>query len=85
MWLLGTRMLLYLAVLITHFPLSCWISVNFPVVSEAFGVEFDVEYKYLGLSVSLDRQDIEVSKWWKMPEMTIKFVIDWYQYQFLAS
>ena len=54
-------MLLYLAVLITHFPLSCWISVNFPVVSEAFGVEFDVEYKYLGLSVSLDRQDRSVN------------------------
>ena len=73
-------MLLYLAVLITHFPLSCWISVKigpgFPVVSKPFGVQFDVEYEYLGLSVSLDRQDIEVSKWWKMPEMTIKFVID---------
>ena len=58
-------MLLYLAVLITHFPLSCWISVKlgpgFPVVSEPSGVQFDVEYEYLGLSVSLDRQDIEVS------------------------
>ena len=53
-------MLLYLAVLITHFPLSCWISVklepDFPVVSEPSGVQFDVEYEYLGLSVSLDRQ-----------------------------
>ena len=53
-------MLLYLAVLITHFPLSCWISVKlgpgFPVVSESFGVQFDVEYEYLGLSVSLDRR-----------------------------
>ena len=78
-------MLLYLAVLITHFPLSCWISVKlgpgFPVVSEPSGVQFDIECEYLGLSVSLDRQDIEVSKWWKMPEMATKFVIDWYQYQ----
>ena len=58
-------MLLYLAVLITHFPLSCWIFVklgpSFPVVSEPFGFQFDVEYEYLGLSVSLDRQDRSVN------------------------